>query len=151
MHCHRNPVTVIPHCLPVWRGLCRLPNSVTQLAFAGMTSASSVAPIRSSVAARSWMDCRLSQNLGFCPKYRPSRKAVSGVTVRFSLKISVMRPEGVRKASASALADKRLAFNSRRRIRPGSTAHIEFSINDSPQSQHRKYRGILFVSLEKNL
>src|SRR5207247_3496151 len=80
------------------------------------------APRSRSTKAISYWPWRSSQNCALLPKYRPSRTAVSAVIERRPLRISVTRPDGTPRSSASRLALSFRSAISRLKRRPGCAA-----------------------------
>ena len=66
---------------------------------------------------------RSSQNWARFPKYRPSLTAVSAVIDRRPLSMSVMRPDGTLRSSASRFALSSRTFSSRFKKLPGCVAY----------------------------
>src|SRR5436190_6326897 len=95
-------------------------------ASAGLTRRLMSAPFSRSITAISYWLCRSSQNCALLPKYRPSRTAVSAVMERRPLSMSVMRPDGTPRSSASRLALSLREPSSRFKSRPGCTAGAIF-------------------------
>jgi len=81
-------------------------------------------PLFSSVAARSYWVCKLSQNWGEFPKKQPILIAVSGVMARFPRRISMIRPDGTPSEMASLFALKPRASSSFLRILPGCVGNL---------------------------
>jgi hypothetical protein len=82
-------------------------------ASASRTRLAMSAPRSRSMTAMSYWLCRSSQNWARFPKYRPSLTAVSAVIDRRPFSMSVMRPDGTLRSSASRFALSSRAFNSR--------------------------------------
>ncbi len=92
-------------------------------ASAGRTRLAISAPRSRSMTAMSYWLCRSSQNWARFPKYLPSLTAVSAVIDRRPFSMSVMRPDGTLRSSASRFALSSRAFNSRLKRLPGCVAN----------------------------